>query len=209
MEVKKVMKKYLWLLASIVCCFISACSFRNDVTEKELNESDIYQSENKAVIDSGKYYRIYKTNITEVNYDIYNSKGEVILSQTTDRPLEIDMINDEIIDISIGMGTGLVIHKYYSVKQELFSEEFSYVVANLNDLVAYIGFSQEGGFENRRVIVQNIFDKNLFFEEYQLNFSNVDIPVIQATFSEDGSALQLIYLSGKEKVQVSEVLNLK
>lgn len=203
------MKKYLWLLASIVCCCVSACAFENNFEEKEPNESNIYQSENKTIIDSGKYYRIYKTNITEVSYDIYNSKGEVVLSETTDRPLEIDMINDEIIDISTGMGTGLAIHKYYSVEQELFSEEFSYVVANFNDLVAYIGFSQEGGFENRKVIVQNIFDKNLFFKEYQLNFSNVDTPVIQAAFSEDGSALQLIYLSGEEQIQMSEILGLK
>jgi len=203
------MKKYLWLLVSIICCFVSACAFDNNFEEKEPNESNIYKPENRTVIDSGKYYRIYKSNITEVDYDIYNSKGEVVLSGTTDRPLEISMINNEIIDISIGMGTGLAIHKYYSVEQELFSEEFSYVVANFNDLVAYIGFSQEGGFENRKVIVQNIFDRNLFFEEYQLNFSNVDTPVIQATFSEDGSALQLIYLSGEEQIQISEILSLK
>ncbi|MFR6298733.1 MAG: hypothetical protein ACLUML_05835 [Acutalibacteraceae bacterium] len=50
--------------------------------------------------------------------------------------------------------------------------------------------------ENRKVVVQNIFDKSLFYEEFKLDFSNVDTPVIEAKFSKDGASLLLTYLSG-------------
>jgi len=52
----------------------------------------INESEQTEIIDSGAYYRIYKGNINRVCYNIYNSEGEIVLSEKTDRPLEINMI---------------------------------------------------------------------------------------------------------------------
>lgn len=62
--------------------------------------------------------------------------------------------------------------------------------------------------ENRKVVVQNIFDKSLFYKDFQLDFSNVDTPVIEAIFSKGGASLQLTYLSGGEQTQISAILNL-
>ena len=160
------------------------------------------------IIDSGTYYRIYKENSNQVCYDIYNFDGEIVLSEKTDRPLEINMINDDIVDIKIGMGTGITIHKYYSVGENIFTQEFPYVLSNLDKLIAYIDVSKEKPFESRKVIVQNIFDKNLFHKEFQLDFSNVDTPVVEAKFSKDGESLQLTYLSGEDQTQISTVLDL-
>lgn len=194
------MKKYLYLLVCVLFCFISACSTCNNTV--------INESEQTEIIDSGAYYRIYKGNINQVCYNIYNSEGEIVLSEKTDRPLEINMINDDIVDIKIGMGTGITIHKYYGVGKNIFSQEFPYVLSNLDKLIAYIDVPKEKPLENRKVIVQNIFDKNLFYKEFQLDFSNVDTPVIEAKFSKDGASLQLTYLSGEDQTQISTVLNL-
>ena len=75
-------------------------------------------------------------------------------------------------------------------------------------LIAYIDVSKETPFENRKVVVQNIFDKNMFYKEFKLNFSNVDTPVIEAEFSKDGASLLLTYLSGEKQTQTSEILDL-
>lgn len=194
------MKKYLYLLVSVLFCFISACSPYNNISNSEPKQMEI--------IDSGTYYRIYKENSNQVCYDIYNFDGEIVLSEKTDRPLEINMINDDIVDIKIGMGTGITIHKYYSVGENIFTQEFPYVLSNLDKLIAYIDVSKEKPFESRKVIVQNIFDKNLFHKEFQLDFSNVDTPVVEAKFSKDGESLQLTYLSGEDQTQISTVLDL-
>ena len=192
------MKRVLCLIICVVFGFMSACS-----PYKEIN-----QDKRLEILDSGKYYCIYKENITKVLYVIYNSNGEVVLSEETGRPLKINMLNDDIVDIEIGLGTGLSKHTYYSVSKDVFSQEFTYVLASFHEMISYIDVSFEKPFENRRVIVQNIFDKSLFYEEYQLNFSKIDTPVIQAEFLENATLLQLIYLCGESQVETSITLNL-
>lgn len=194
------MRKYLYLLVSVLFYFISACSTYNNTV--------INESEQTEIVDSGAYYRIYKESSNQVCYDIYNFDGEIVLSEKTDRPLEINMINDDIVDIKVGIGTGITIHKYYCVGENIFSQEFPYVLSNIDKLIAYIDVPKEKPLENRKVIVQNIFDKNLFYKEFQLDFSNVDTPVIEAKFSKDGASLQLTYLSGEDQTQISTVLDL-
>ena len=194
------MKKYLYLLVCVLFCFISACSTYNNTVNN--------RSEQTEIIDSGTYYRIYKGNINQFCYNIYNSEGKIVLSEKTDRPLEINMINDDIVDIEISMGRGITIHKYYDVGENIFSQEFPYVLSNLDKVIAYIDVPKEKPFENRKVIVQNIFDKSLLYKDFQLDFSNVDTPVIDAKFSKDGASLQLTYLSGEEQTQISTILDL-
>ena len=170
------MKKYLYILLPALFCFLTACSPYSNLKQTQ-------------IIDSGKYYRIYKENDNQVRYEIYNPEGKIALSEKTDRPIEINMISDDTIDIGIGMGTGITI-------------------PNSDKLIAYIEVSKETPFENRKVVVQNIFDKNMFYKEFKLNFSNVDTPVIEAEFSKDGACLLLTYLSGEKQTQTSEILDL-
>lgn len=189
------MKKYLYISLSVLFCFLTACSPYSNLTQMQ-------------IIDSGKYYRIYKENDNQVRYEIYNPEGKIALSEKTDRPIEINMIGDNIIDIEIGMGTGITIHKYYNANENIFSQDFTNVLSDSDKLIAYIDASKENPLENRKVIVQNIFDKSLFYKEFQLDFSNVDTPVIEAKFSKDGTSLQLTYLSGEDQTQISETLDL-
>lgn len=202
------MRKKICLIICIVALSAVACTFHNDSNDNEFNKSSIEQSEDKEIIDSDKYYCLYRLNTNEVFYNIYNASGEVVLSEKTDKPLTIGMLNADIVDISIVMGTGLTIHRYYSVEKNLFSEEFLYVLSNLNELVAYIDVPNEQPFENRKVVIQNVFKKDVFYKEYQLDFSNIDTPVIQANFLEDGTSLQIKYLSGEKQTEVIQNLKL-
>ena len=193
------MKNHLYLLVCALFCFIVGCT----PNENALNN----ESEQMKMVDSGKYYRIYKGNINQVCYEIYNTEGELVLSDKTERPLEINMINDDIVDIEIGIGTGITTHRY-DVGEDIFSQKFQYVLSNFDKLVAYIDVPKEKPLENRKVIVRNMFDKQYFYKEFLLDFSNVDTPVIDAKFLKNGTSLQLTYLSGEEQTQVSTILEL-
>ena len=194
------MKKYLCPLVCILACLLSSCSLNKDTATREFDGREI--------IDFGKYYRIYKGDVTQVCYDIYDSEGKIVLSEETDRPVEINILGDNIVDIEIGMGTGIATHRYYHVKKNVFSQEFQNVLSNVDNLIAYIDIPKENPLKNRKVIVQNIFDRGLFFKEFQLDFSKLDTPVIDAMFSKDGTSLQLTYFSGEEQTQTCTILSL-
>ena len=49
--------------------------------------------------------------------------------------------------------------------------------------------------DNRKVIVHNVFDKSLFYKEFEIDFAKVDTPVLSASFSNDHSQLNLTYLT--------------
>lgn len=195
------MDKKILLVIGFCICFLSACSA----------SINYCQLENPRTISSGEYHKIIEGDGFEYCYYIYNSDKEVVLKEKTyGKPPTIEMLNDDIIDIHIGMGTGVIIHKYYSVKRNAFSENFEYVIANSNELVAYINISDERQpFENRTVIVQDAFDKSVFFKEFKLNFSNVDTPVLNASFSKENTQLEITYLSGNNQTEISETINLK
>lgn len=194
------MKKYLFIFTCAIFLFISACTINRIRTCDRFERRDI--------IASGKYYSIYRGNNTQLHYYVYDANGKTVLSERTDRPLRIDMLDDNIVDIVIGMGTGITEHKYYGVEEGVFSQVFTYVLCASDRLVAYIYIPPENPFEDRKVIVQDIFDPNLFHEEFQLDFSPNDTPVLEANFSADGSSLQLTYLSGEKEVEVTTLLRL-
>ena len=66
------MKKYLYILLPVLFCFLTACSPYSNLKQTQ-------------IIDSGKYYRIYKENNNQVRYEIYNPEGKIALSEKTDR----------------------------------------------------------------------------------------------------------------------------
>lgn len=164
--------------------------------------------ETERIITSRKNFIIYREDNFQVRYDIFDNAGNVVLSNKTDRPIKINMYGENLVDIAIGMGTGLIVHKYYCVDANIFSQDFKYVLANTDSLIAYIAVPQENSLESRHVVVQDIFDNKVFYKEFSLDFSMTPFPVFNAQFSSDGASLQLTYLSGEEQTEVTTILNL-
>ena len=136
------------LLLLLRACSVSENSNASIITK---NEDAIERS----LIESSDYYKLHDNTLSET-LEIYNSKGELVRTITTEEPISITMLNKSIIDISIGKGTGLTKHTYYSVKLDDFSDDFSYVICASNELIAYVGISKDG-LDNKTLIVQNIF----------------------------------------------------
>ena len=66
----------------------------------------------------------------------------------------------------------------------------------------------EDSFENRRLVVQNVFDKTEYYKEFLIDFSKFDMPIIDAHFINNDSQLQIKYYSGEEETERTEILEL-
>ena len=206
------MKKHLALL---LCLMMILSLFACDTTDKNKDtENDTANTESLEKDDGTKdasisdinkqYYKIEEIELTKVRYYIYDSDGNVVLSDETDRPLDISMLGDNIVDICIGMGSGISIHKYYDVQSNRFSEEYTYVAATSGNLVAYIDTSMEYPMTNRVLVVRDIFDKNTFYKSFGLDFSpTVHDPIESASFTDGEAELEVVYLSERPPVSLS------
>lgn len=189
------MKKVVCLLIAISICVFSGCSVSR---------------ENKNLIESTQYYSIFNGEMpAEVTYEIYDSNGKTVLSETTDSPLSITMFDENTVDINKDMGTGLAVHKYYSVTENKFSHEFFYVICSSKNMIAYINVPKENSLQDRTIVVQNIFDEEEYFKEFELNLSPADTPVIEGNFNKDMSEINITYLCGESQEEASQSLNLK
>lgn len=189
------------LLLLLRACSVSENSNASIITK---NEDAIERS----LIESSDYYKLHDNTLSET-LEIYNSKGELVRTITTEEPISITMLNKSIIDISIGKGTGLTKHTYYSVKLDDFSDDFSYVICASNELIAYVGISKDG-LDNKTLIVQNIFNENRYYKEFIGAFDQVDtyeLSSMSGEFSQDFSTLTVHYYL-KNQQQISKSFNL-
>ena len=174
------------------------------------------ESKNSAistVIVDEKYYKIVEEDNFKYHYYIYDFDKNVIDEQSFDnRCPSIDFINDNTVDIHMGMGTGVIWHKYYSVKRDCFSKVYWYVVAYDQELIAYINTTdrsdEKSTFEDRRLVVRNAFDKSILYKEFDLDFSEEIMPITEAMFVNDGAQLQITYLKGKNRETITEIFDL-
>lgn len=200
------MKKANCIIICIFLLFLTACSVSKSSNSSIFSRND--SAIERTLIESSDYYKLYDNTLSET-LEIYNNKGELVRTITTEEPISITMLNKSIIDISIGKGTGLTKHTYYSVKLDDFSDDFSYVICASNELIAYIGISKDG-LDNKTLIVQNIFNENRYYKEFIGAFDQVDtyeLSSMSGEFSQDFSTLTVHYYM-KNQQQISKSFNL-
>lgn len=120
-------------------------------------------------------------------YEIYDTYGKVVLSGQSDdfyiyetkTPTE-----DTVLEIYDGDG-----FFFYSVRQNLFSQKFKRGenYSNSGEKIAY--FKGEG--EERRLVVQDIFDTAVFYREYE--HESCETEYVDMRFSQDGKSITLQY----------------
>lgn len=200
------MKKLNCIVMCLLLLLLTACSASNSSNSSIFSRNDA--AIERSLIESSDYYKLYDNTLSET-LEIYNSKGELVRTITTEEPISITMLNKSIIDISIGKGTGLTKHTYYSVKLDDFSDDFSYVICASNELIAYVGISKDG-LDNKTLIVQNIFNENRYYKEFIGAFDQVDtyeLSSMSGEFSQDFSTLTVHYYL-KNQQQISKSFNL-
>lgn len=202
------MKKFYCITLLGILLLMSACSITVANNTTSHSEVENYTNEKK-LIESCEYYKIYDGILTKT-YEIYNAEGNLVYSETTDRPLSLTMINDSTIDISKGMGTGLAQHTYYNVKTDSFSDDFLYVICTNSDMIAYIGQSRDG-LDNRTLIVQNIYNTNYYYKEFVGVFAKADtydLSNVKGEFSDDVSKLTVHYFQNNSRERITSTFKL-
>lgn len=203
------------ILSALLLANVTACNYvpmkqttlnnideltREDVTPQPkisnvsvLNElENPYDEATIKTIARGTNYHVYKyTNAFYVYYEIYSLDGRVVLSDRTTRPVSISEINNDLIEIKIGYGTGIIQNQYYNVSKDQLSEEYFYIIANHGTLIAYL----DGDINSRKLIIQDAFQQSAFFKTFELDFSNEPMPVLDAKFSNDASSINITYWS--------------
>ena len=106
-------------------------------------------------------------------------------------------VSTDVVGICIQAGTGLSTNYavYYDLKNGVISETFQYVLAAKNDFVVYADCRNGEHF----IIAQNIFDKDRYYTEHQLeNVSPVATDcAIDGYFDAQGSVI-ITYLTGED-----------
>lgn len=196
------MKKANIILLCLLLLFLTACSVPKNSDSMRLGENN---SDERRLIDSGDYFKLYDDTLSET-YEIYNSQGELVRTETTDDPISITMLNESILDISICKGTGITQHTYYDAEQNTFSTKFSYVICTDGELIAYIGLSEDGA-DNKSLIVQNIFNKEVYYKEFKGAFDEVDtyeLASVDGEFSKDLSTFTVHYYQNNRQNQLTK-----
>ena len=158
------------------------------------NENPYYPQ----VIKKETHYQIEAIGLGQFRYELYDLDGNVVLSrEVLNKPLDISMHGDDLIDVCIGYGTGLAGHTYYSITKNSLSVEYEYVVANTETLVAFI---DGANLTERRLIVKSIFsdvpDEELVYQTFYLDFdASMVMPIVSAKFL-SADSLELIYYDG-------------
>lgn len=177
------------------------------------NNPYINQMEYPRLIGADKYYFLYRGYIDDkavYYYCFYDLNGEIALEETTDEwVFDISMASDDIIDMSTGKGTGITLHTYYSVSRGCLSEEFQEVIATSDELIAYVSYTGHA-LEGRKIAVQNIFDKGVYYKEFEFEFDlyREPFPIKAGKFINEDFGLEVTYYAGEEANEVTQIFSL-
>ena len=181
----------LWLALILVLSFAS-CDERQRETVTTTTTPTPDNGEQTPPEEQKVYYHIEQLDLSTTRYSIYDFLGNLVLSAETDKPLKISMKGKWVVDIEIGMGSGISTHRYYHALHNSFSEEYTYVIAATERLVAYM----QGPLDARQLVVRDFFDSSAFYKEFHLVYAKGhDGEIERAEFTGE-QELTVTYFSG-------------
>lgn len=122
-------------------------------------------------------------------YRIYDKNNEIIDEQYIKKETTIIRKND-IVEVRINYGTSAVISKFYNINDRKDSKFFQDILLYNETFCVY--------FENDRLVVQDLFDKNKFYK----SIKNIEYYMINSMenleFIENNTYLKITYLCNDE-----------
>ncbi|MDE7198618.1 MAG: hypothetical protein K2O15_07000 [Lachnospiraceae bacterium] len=146
----------------------------------------------ETIIEEDKYFRIIDAGEQTYLYLIYNADGKEVKNGVSYR-IEpwIHYIDQEILEIHIGVGTETFYCVYYDTTNDRFSEQYESPVAAKYNKVAFLDH-REG---ETILIIKDMFDEGNCYQEYFLDFAEMISPVASAEFKDEDTLL-ITYSSG-------------
>ena len=159
----------------------------------------------KEIIEEGNNYRILENSQSEYFCEVIDNSGKIFAKEKVSSLPKFKKMNDNILEMNFGSGNA-VYCQYFDVENKLISEVFGASSAVGYGKIAYMDF-----LNNQLVlIVQNIFDKNVFYKEFHFDFPPIAVPanaVLNAKFLNENT-LQITYLKGDDYEETTENIKL-
>ena len=152
---------------------------------------------NPVVSCESVHYQILEADNSMYYCYIYGSEHNIVFEQGFKSPHypQIEAVSDDIIELSVGYGTGLACRRYYSISRDCFSVDYWYVSATQPDeeLVAYMYVNSSGSFDDRYFVIRNIFDKSEYYRTFSLQFAPIFSPIESIEFINGGKEILISY----------------
>lgn len=175
------------LTVIVLCIFLLTVFIPN--SEKDLEDDASVHF----TINGDDEERIYE-------YTIYNKDGRIVDAGSVERfAPTIGYISDDIIEIRFHAGTYANLCKYYSISQDIFSEEYwnPYLVDN-GRIVHY---------DAGQLIIQDLFDPEVYYKVFERDII-ITGPPLEIRFIDEGRALFIIYQRQCDGYELSETIYL-
>jgi len=172
-------KSYIFIF--LILIFFTSCG-KKELTQTAMHEpeethayeissheNETYDCENFfLLVESGENFRVvqpYEESPWHLRYEIFNNNGESIFREETHRPAHLKYVSDDILEYIIYV-TGVSFLTFYSQSGEILSENISNAFFLKDRLVAHFGIDHR----NDIIIVQDIFDPEIFYREFFIGF---------------------------------------
>jgi hypothetical protein len=159
---------------------------------------------NAEIVEEREYYKIinvksmYYYYIFDENHDVAKTGGPF-----NKRPSILELDNHIKFILQAGTGIGTQWGFYYDIKKDAFSRIYQCIYDQYDGKVAY-------GDVNK-VILRDIFDKTIYYQEisnFKEAFSEVAEPVTNVKFVDDGTSVEVSYLTGSNYQEITESFKL-
>lgn len=193
------------IMLLFIFCLTFLCSCKCIQKEPQMGLSENDNSDEK-IYEESKYYKIVCKNECFYCYFYNKDSKEVRVEGPLNKLPKVITLDNGLLRFTLQTGTGIGTQWgfFYDATQDIFSDIYQCIYdQNDNKFV----FS-----EANKVIVRDIFDEEKYYKELIINkesFSKVAEPIIDVEFVQAGNAIKIIYLTGDDYKEVTEIFTLE
>jgi len=186
--------------------FMTACE-RNIFSNKEI-ELSTKNYNDFPIVQEGKNFKLInasKDRQIDYHYWIYDNKGNIIFEESVGTKIDFSYLTDNILRRHNG-GGNVSQYQYFNIDKILKSPIYANPELVANGEIVYMTYEND----KYKLIVSDLFDKNKFYKEFERDFSPVAAPysdLLDAKFI-NSDKIQIIYLTGNDYKEVTEILDL-
>ncbi len=208
-------KKLYRLLLVLLLLILVGCSNanNNNLESKALSESEnvyanyslkdidtLYKKDKNYEILSNKDLTVFEYTITDNNgyvmdFGYHNYRGSFDIAQ-----------ENNFLILNYGFGGNSWYERYYDVSNGEVSRFFERPVQTSNNLVAYFTVKEDTTIV---LVIQNIFDSNVFYKEIKRDFSDFVIKdKVKVEFLDNDTKLKISYWIKPDNEMITEIIDL-
>lgn len=196
------MKKALICFTCIIVITIVVFGVKNINRGKKVENNTTYEESNKNKFVEVEMYKEKEEILYK--YTLFNSKGKNVYEETAlYREPHIERLENEIIKIGISAGSSVYQVRYFEPMNGKVSEIYYTPWDESNNKLIR--------FENRKIIIQDMFDKSNYYQEEELNMQDTADPnsAIKSAEFLDANTVKVTYFSEDNNEKITKTIKLK